>query len=198
MNEARVWIFFVCCFFCFFSFLLLFKCFRENANQRAIFYYHTTATTPATILATSKTKTNKMSRSGRLRRLLGSLTLLLCSFLGSVVVGAAVTFAATTKTSNSSSSSATTTDDNHSQEEQQQQERTHLKVILKRDFLDRVPSCRHTFSQIELSNTVSFPLFLLTFSATKREEEEEKISLHVVFGLVWFAFQFGLLCMASL
>lgn len=126
-----------------------------------------------------------MSRSGRLRRLLGSLALLLCSFLGSVALGAAVTFAATTKASNSSSSSATTTNDRHIQE---QRERMHLKVLLKQEFLDRVPSCRHTFSQIELTNTVSFSFSSFFFSSVvfgQQEREEEKMSLHFAFGLVW-------------
>ena len=41
----------------------------------------------------------------------------------------------------------------------------HLKVSIRRDTLNEVPSCQHTFSQIELLNSVSaFECRVILFS----------------------------------
>lgn len=68
--------------------------------------------------------------------------------MASIFLGAAVTISATTGSGPSSKKH------NDIFDEQQ----VKLRVSLKQDSLKRVPSCQHTFSQMELTNTVSSAL----------------------------------------
>jgi len=75
---------------------------------------------------------------------LRSLALIWSSFFGTILLRAAVTMSATTN-------SPTIT---HAVVESVENPNVQVRLSLRRDTLDRVPSCQHTFSQVEVTNLV--------------------------------------------